>query len=73
MAEVFVDLIPLILAATLAPVFPIIVLLLLQSERGLGKAIAFVVAAVAVRLVQGVIFGLVFAPLSKRKAPPDCN
>lgn len=60
MADVFVDLIPLILAATLAPVFPIIVLLLLQSERGLGKAIAFVVAAVTVRLVQGVIFGLVF-------------
>ena len=60
MADVFVDLIPLILAATLAPVFPIIVLLLLQSERGLGKAIAFVVAAVTVRLVQGAIFGLVF-------------
>lgn len=60
MADVFVDLIPLILAATLAPVFPIIVLLLLQSERGLGKAIAFVVGAVTVRLVQGVIFGLVF-------------
>lgn len=61
MAEVFVELIPLILAATLAPVFPIIVLLLLQSERGLGKAIAFVASAVAVRLLQGVIFGLVFA------------
>lgn len=60
MADVFADLIPLILGATLAPVFPIIVLLLLQSERGLGKAIAFVVGAVTVRLLQGVIFGLVF-------------
>lgn len=61
MTDVFVDLIPLIVAATLAPVFPIIVLLLLQSERGLGKAIAFVVGAVTMRLAQGVIFGLVFA------------
>lgn len=60
MADVFVNLIPLILGATLAPVFPIIVLLLLQSERGLGKAIAFVASAVTVRLVQGAIFGLVF-------------
>ena len=60
MTDVFVDLIPLIVAATLAPIFPIIVLLLLQSERGLGKAIAFVIGAVTVRLAQGVIFGLVF-------------
>ncbi|HQY90663.1 GAP family protein [Caldilinea sp.] len=62
MSDVFIDLLPVILAATLAPIYPIIVLLLLQSERGLGKAIAFVTGAVAVRLVQGVIFGLVFAP-----------
>lgn len=61
MLDVMVDLIPLILGATLAPIYPIIVLLLLQSERGLGKAIAFVAGAVAARLVQGVIFGLVFA------------
>ncbi|HAJ38368.1 MAG TPA: hypothetical protein DCL15_22080, partial [Chloroflexi bacterium] len=60
MGDVFVDLIPLILGATLAPIFPIIVLLLLQSERGLGKAIAFVASAVTVRLVQGAIFGLLF-------------
>lgn len=62
MATLFVDLIPLILGATLAPIYPIIVLLLLQSERGLGKAIAFVIGAVVVRLAQGVIFGVVFGP-----------
>ena len=62
MNELLIDLIPLILGATLAPIYPIIVLLLLQSERGLGKATAFVAGAVGVRLVQGVIFGLVFAP-----------
>ncbi len=62
MATLFVDLIPLILGATLAPIYPIIVLLLLQSERGLGKAVAFVIGAVVVRLAQGVIFGVVFGP-----------
>jgi len=62
MPAVIVELIPLIFGATLAPIYPIIVLLLLQSERGLGKAIAFVTGAVVVRLLQGVIFGLLFAP-----------
>lgn len=62
MDELLIELLPLILGATLAPIYPIIVLLLLQSERGLGKAIAFVGGAVAVRLAQGVIFGLLFAP-----------
>ncbi|MFO7633961.1 MAG: GAP family protein [Caldilinea sp.] len=62
MSSLVVDLIPLILGAALSPIFPIIVLLLLQSERGLGKAIAFVAGALVVRLAQGAIFGLVFAP-----------
>lgn len=62
MDNVWIDLIPLMLGATLAPIFPIIVLLLLQSEHGLGKAIAFVAGAVTVRLLQGAVFGLVFAP-----------
>lgn len=62
MSDVLLDLLPLILGATLAPIYPIIVLLLLQSERGLSKTIAFVGGAVATRLVQGAIFGLVFAP-----------
>lgn len=43
-------------------------LLLLQSERGLGKAIAFVAGAMAMRLVQGVIFGLIFAPAVEAEA-----
>lgn len=62
MNNLWIELIPLILGATLAPIYPIIVLLLLQSERGLSKAAVFVAGAVAARLVQGVIFGLVFVP-----------
>ena len=57
-----VDLLPLIIGATLAPIYPIVVLLLLQSERGLVNASAFVTGAVTMRLLQGVIFGLVLAP-----------
>lgn len=62
MDTLFVDLLPLILGATLAPIYPIIVLLLLQSERGLVKAIALVMGTVVVRLLQGVLFGLILAP-----------
>jgi hypothetical protein len=62
MNDVLANLLPLILGAALAPIYPIVVLLLLQGEGGLGKATAFVVGAIVVRLAQGVIFGFVFAP-----------
>ena len=71
MSNVFVDLLPLILAATLTPIYPLIVLLLLQSERGLGRATAFVAGVVVVRLVQGVLFGLVLAPAIKAEIAAD--
>ena len=60
--DVLIDLIPLMLGAALAPIYPIIVLLLLQGEGGLGKALAFVSGAVFVRVVQGFVFGFVFRP-----------
>lgn len=69
MGDVFVTLLPVIAGATLVPVYPIVVLLLLQSQRGLGKAIAFVAGAVAVRLVQGILFGFVFGAAAE--AYPD--
>jgi putative Mn2+ efflux pump MntP len=59
MSDVFVSLLPLIVGATVVPVYPIIVLLLLQGEGGLRKASVFVAGAVAIRLVQGVLFGYV--------------
>ncbi len=69
MGDVFVTLLPVIAGATLVPVYPIVVLLLLQSQRGLGKALAFVTGAVAVRLVQGILFGFVFGAAAE--AYPD--
>ena len=42
------------------PFYPIVVLVLLQSQDGLVKALAFVAGNIAVRLAQGVLFGLIF-------------
>jgi hypothetical protein len=59
MSDVLLELIPVILGAALVPLYPIIVLLLLQSKGGLGKAVALVSGGVVMRLAQGVLFGVV--------------
>lgn len=69
MSDLFIQLLPVILGATLVPLYPIVVLLLLQSQSRLRKAIAFVCGAVAVRLAQGVLFGWVFGAAAE--AYPD--
>lgn len=65
MNDVLLQLLPVLLAAMLVPVYPIVVLLLLQSQGGLGKAIAFVSGAIIVRLAQGVLFGIVFGAVAQ--------
>lgn len=60
MGNVIIDLLPLMLGAALVPLYPIMVMLLLQSRGGLLKAVAFVAGGLVVRLAQGAIFGLVF-------------
>ncbi len=60
MAAVLVQLLPLILGAVLAPIWIIIVLLLLASPQGLLKATAFVLGMTLIRALQGLIFGYVF-------------
>ncbi len=57
--DVLVELIPLAIASALAPLMVIIVLTFLRGDGGLVKASAFLCGVVAVRLVQGVVFGLV--------------
>jgi uncharacterized membrane protein YidH (DUF202 family) len=59
MGAVLIDLLPVIIGASVVPLYPIIVFLLLQSEGGLRKATAFVAGGVTIRLVQGILFGLV--------------
>ena len=58
MGNVLLGLLPVIVGAAFVPLYPIIVMLLLQSAGGLGKSIAFVAGGVVARLVQGVVFGL---------------
>jgi len=55
-------LLPLILGSALVPVQLIITILLLRSGRGPMTAAAFVAGMTSVRLVQGVVFGLLLAP-----------
>ncbi len=62
MADTLIELLALIAGAALVPLYPIVVLLLLQSKGGLAKAVAFVLGVVTVRLLQGVLFGLLIGP-----------
>ncbi len=61
MASLLSDLWPIILGNILSPLWLIIVLLLLASPGGLAKAAAFVLGMTLTRVVQGVLFSVVFA------------
>jgi hypothetical protein len=60
MGAVYVQMLPLILGAALLPIWIIIVLMLLSGKGGLAKGAAFVGGVTFARLLQGVLFGLVF-------------
>jgi hypothetical protein len=59
MGDVITDLLPLIVGATAVPFYPIVVLVLLQGQGELIKALAFVTGNIAVRLAQGILFGII--------------
>jgi hypothetical protein len=54
-----VDLVPLTIAAGLTPVALIFLLTFLRGEKGLQTGTAFLSGIVAVRLMQGIVFGLI--------------
>lgn len=60
MSDLIVELLPLMIGAALVPLYPIVVLLLLRSQGGLLKAIAFMTGGLMVRGLQGILFGFVF-------------
>jgi hypothetical protein len=70
LSDVFIELLPLVISALLVPIYPIVVLLLLESERGLAKATAAFAGNTIVRVLQGIIFGLVFRQ-SMEEHPED--
>lgn len=61
MTSLFGELLPLILGNVLAPLWLIIVLLLLASPGGIMKAFAFVLGMTLTRVAQGAIFGVILA------------
>lgn len=71
MTPVWLQLLPLVLGAVLAPVWVIIVLLLLAGPQGRLKAAAFVLGMTATRLLQGALFGLVFGASPDAAADAD--
>lgn len=67
MGATLAQLVPMILGAVLAPIWLIVILLMLASPGGLAKASAFVLGTTATRLAQGAIFGTLLA------ASPDAG
>jgi hypothetical protein len=65
MGNLLLDLLPLAFGAMLVPIFVILALMLLTSERGLSKAAAFLAGILVMRLLQWVVFGLVFVPATE--------
>lgn len=61
MNNILLELVPFIIGAAVVPVWIIIILLLLRSEGGLAKALAFVSGQILFRLGQGVVLGSLFA------------
>jgi hypothetical protein len=61
MGEVLVSLLPYIIGSALVPVYLMITILLLKSPRqGLTKGVAYVAGITTTRLLQGLLFGLIF-------------
>ncbi|HZQ45441.1 MAG TPA: GAP family protein [Verrucomicrobiae bacterium] len=56
MGRTIVEFIPIMIGAAVAPVWIMLVLLLLRNRGGLSKAIAFVSGQILVRLAQGIVF-----------------
>lgn len=65
MSDALVELLPVLVAAILVPIYPIIALILLRSEDGLKKALALMSGGVTLRLLQGILFGFVFGQVAE--------
>jgi len=61
MGSVLINLLPLVLASAIYPVGLILNTILLIGENGIAKSAAFIGGVTTARLIQGVLFGLVFA------------
>ena len=60
MGNVIFELLPVVVSATVVPFYIVAVLILLQTDGGLVKTLGFMAGGLAMRLVQGLLFGIVF-------------
>lgn len=65
-----IELVPLMAGAAIVPFYSIAALILLQSPDGLLKAAAFVSGGIAVRLAQGIAFGLILVAACEANPEP---
>jgi Sap, sulfolipid-1-addressing protein len=63
MANVISSLLPLIIGAAVLPLWLVMTLIMLRGQGGLPKAAAFVAGAMAVRVLQFMLFGRVFGAI----------
>ncbi len=61
MFALLLTLLPVALAAAILPFWIIIVAMLLRNENGAKKAVAFVFGTLAVRLLLGLVFGILLS------------
>jgi Sap, sulfolipid-1-addressing protein len=73
MSNLWGTLAPLIIGSAVVPVQIIITILLLRSASGKKTAVAWVVGMTTVRVLQGVIFGLVLSSDDVSSADPDAT
>lgn len=69
MGAVLANLLPLILGAAMVPMWFTLAVLLVRTEGGIAKASAFSAGAMAIRVLQGIIFGIIIGTASAAAGP----
>lgn len=65
MGEVILNLLPVLIGALTVPIYPIIALIFLQSEGGIRKATALMAGGVLIRIIQGLLFNIIFTEVKE--------
>lgn len=65
MGEVILNLLPVLIGALTVPIYPIIALIFLQSEGGTRKAIALMAGGLSIRVLQGLLFNVIFTEVNE--------
>lgn len=67
MSSLLAELLPIVIAAAVVPGLMVLVILVVQGKHGVAAGLAFVGGAIATRLLQGTLFGVLFRQESQEK------